>query len=83
MTSGDLYRAKAADLNARAARERTPALRSELENLALAYLRLAEQADRNARTDLVYESPSPRAAPPAQPQQQQQQQQQPQPKTED
>ena len=30
----------------------------EFENLARAYLRLAEQADRNSRTDIVYETPS-------------------------
>jgi hypothetical protein len=63
MAAGDLYRVKATDLN---------------EKLALAYLRLAEQADRNALIDLVYESPDTSSA-----QQQQQQQQQPQAKTKD
>jgi hypothetical protein len=77
MAAGDLYRVKATDLNEKAAQEQNLALRSELENLALAYLRLAEQADRNALIDLVYESPDTSSA------QQQQQQQQPQAKTKD
>ena len=71
MAPGDLYRVKAADMNARAKRETSLLIRAELENLALAYLRLADQADRNARTDVVYEPPS------HQPSVQQQQQAQP------
>ncbi|MFN3659204.1 MAG: hypothetical protein ACK4UO_18310 [Pseudolabrys sp.] len=47
MTTGDDYRAKAATLRARAQREADPAIAADFENLALAYLRLAEQADRN------------------------------------
>jgi hypothetical protein len=74
MSSGDDYRAKAAAMNARAKQERSLLIRAELDNLALAYLRLADQAERNAQADLVYETP-PRSA--AQPQQQQQQQAQP------
>jgi hypothetical protein len=74
MSSGDDYRAKAAAMNARAKQERSLLIRAELDNLALAYLRLADQAERNAQADLVYETPPRSAAPP---QQQQQQQAQP------
>jgi hypothetical protein len=47
MPSGDEYRIKAVELTAKAQTEISPDLRLELENLALAYLRLAEQADRD------------------------------------
>ena len=55
MALPDQYRARAAELSAKAHGELVRAIRLEYENLALAYLRLAEQADRNSRTDLVYE----------------------------
>ena len=55
MALGDQYRARAAELMAKAQGEFAPAIRREYENLGLAYLRLAEQADRNAFTDVVYE----------------------------
>jgi hypothetical protein len=74
MTQGEMYRAKASELHAKAAQETNPATRTQLEALALGYLRLAEQADRNAQTNLVYETPLKR--PHDRPQQQQQQQQQ-------
>jgi hypothetical protein len=48
MAAGDVYRIKAADMNAKAKAETKPRTRAELEHLALAYLRLADQADRNA-----------------------------------
>ena len=48
MAAGDDYRIKAADMNARAKGETSPQTRSELTKLVLAYLRLADQADRNA-----------------------------------
>ncbi len=67
MAAGDHYRARAAELTARAQTEITPAIRLEYENLALAYLRLAGQADRNSRTDVVYESRPQRPATPQQP----------------
>jgi hypothetical protein len=57
MALGDAYRIKAAELSALARREKHPALRREYENLCLAYLRLADQADRNSATDVVYETP--------------------------
>jgi hypothetical protein len=74
MPTEEEYRSKAADMNARAKRESNMLTRAEYENLALSYLRLASQAEKNAATDLVYETP---AAPPTQPQAQQQQQAQP------
>jgi hypothetical protein len=60
MALGDQYRARAAELTAKAQGEIAPSTRVEYENLALAYLRLAEQADRNSLTDVVYEPPSER-----------------------
>ena len=72
MAPGDLYRLKAADMNTRANRETNLLIRAEFENLALAYLRLADQADRNARTDVVYETPAYQPSATQQPQQQQQ-----------
>jgi hypothetical protein len=52
--------------------------KSENLTLALSYMRLAQLAEKNAKTDLVYETPlpaTPAAAHPVQQQQQQQQQQ--------
>ena len=48
MAAGDDYRIKAADVNAKARGETSPHTRAELKKLVLAYLRLADQADRNA-----------------------------------
>ena len=73
MTSADNYRALAADCAARAKNETDPATKAEWLAMGTGYRRLAEQADRNAATDLVYETPRP------QHQNQAQQQQQPQP----
>ena len=53
----DEYRAKAALLAAEAKRERDPARRAQLESLERSYLRLAIQADKNAATNIVYETP--------------------------
>jgi hypothetical protein len=69
---GDAYRIKASELNAEARQEQNAGRRAELETLAMAYLRLANQAERNARNNVVYETPSPR--PVVQQQQQQPQQ---------
>ena len=44
MAVGDHYRAKALELLAHADTERDPQPRAELENLAAAYLRLADQS---------------------------------------
>ena len=46
--AGDCYRAKALELLARADGENDSQMRAEFENLAAAFLRLAEQAERNA-----------------------------------
>ena len=48
MAVGDQYRAKALELLSHADTERDQAARAELESLAAAYLRLAEQAERNS-----------------------------------
>jgi hypothetical protein len=74
--SGDAYRIKASELNAEARQEPNAARRTELENLAMAYLRLADQAERNALNEMCG-MPSPQRAV------QQQQQQQLQAKTDD
>jgi hypothetical protein len=48
MTAGDDYRAKALELLAHAETENNPVLRAEFECLAVAYVRLADQAKRNS-----------------------------------
>jgi len=60
MVPGDNYRAKTLELLARAEIESDPQMRAELENLAAAFLRLAEQAERNSQLDLTYEPPPPK-----------------------
>ena len=75
MPSGDDYRIKAIDIHAQAKLETNCFNRAELEALAMAYLRLAEQADRNAKTNVVYEPPTMQQQHPPQVEQQQQQQQ--------
>ena len=59
MVTGGKYKycAKALELLARAEIESDPQMRTELENLAAAFLRLAEQAERNSQFDLTYEPP--------------------------
>jgi len=49
MVPGDNYRAKALELLARAEIESDPQIRAELENLAMAFVRLAGQAERNSQ----------------------------------
>jgi hypothetical protein len=76
----DAYRLKAADMLAKA--EEHEFFRQEFQNLAKAFLRLADQADRNAQLRLPFElddSPAHQRQQPsgALDQQQQQQQQQP------
>ena len=84
MPTGDTYRIKAADIQAKARSEPNLELRAAFETLALGYLRLADQADRRERYDLPkpahLEHPTPQQQQPQAPQQQQQQQQQPQKK---
>jgi hypothetical protein len=81
---GDAYRLKAADMLARA--EKKELFRQEFKNLAKAFLRLADQADRNSQLGLPLEQDDPAAHQQQQQlevlekQQPQQQQQQVQPK---
>jgi hypothetical protein len=79
MTPAERYRAKAAELSALAKAESDPLGKSEYYMLAQSYARLADQAERNSRTDVVYETPSSPRASSGQSQSQSQQQQQPQP----
>ena len=51
------YRVKADELEARAASELDVFTRAEMQHLANSYRRLAEQADRNSKTDVVFEPP--------------------------
>jgi len=60
MASGDDYLFRAAELLAKAECESDPEKRTEFENLAWAFLRLTEQARRNALTDVTYEPPPPK-----------------------
>jgi hypothetical protein len=55
MTPSTQYRRLAAELRAKAQQEESPAVRAERHHLAQCYVRLAEQADKNQRTDIVYE----------------------------
>jgi hypothetical protein len=55
MAVGDQYRTKAASFHAQAQFTTSPRL-----HLSKAYLRLAEQADRNEQADIIYEPPPPR-----------------------
>ena len=58
MTSRDVYLMRAAELISKIDGELDPALKTEFENLARAYLRLADQAELNNQTDIVYETPN-------------------------
>jgi hypothetical protein len=49
VAAGDRYRAKALELLARADGETDSQMRAEFENLAAAFIRLAEQADHNTK----------------------------------
>jgi len=57
MVAGDKYRGRALELLARAEGETHPEIRAELENLAAAFLRLAEQAERNTKLAIEFEIP--------------------------
>ena len=58
MAAGDRYRVKALELLARADGENNQTVKAELENLAAAYQRLVEQAERNAALTIEFELPS-------------------------
>ncbi len=57
MTVGEQYRAKALEFLALAQSQSTEDMRKEFENLAAAYLRLAEQADRNEGITVEFDLP--------------------------
>jgi hypothetical protein len=78
MGPGDAYRLRAADMLAKA--EQYERRREDFENLAMAYLRLAEQADRNAKLGQPLEPDDPAAHQKQQSEQALQQQQQRAPK---
>ena len=58
MTPGERYRAKAFELFARAGAESSPFLKVEFDDLAAAYLRLADHAARNDALIVEFELPS-------------------------
>ena len=58
MVAGDGYRVKALELLARADGENDQTIKAEFENLAVAFLRLAEQAERNAALIIEFDLPS-------------------------
>jgi hypothetical protein len=66
------YRERAAECFRLARRVRDPRQRALLLEMARAWLRLHDQAEKNARTDVTYETPPPQQSVPQQPQQQQQ-----------
>jgi hypothetical protein len=57
MSSADQYRIKAAMLAAEARDETHAAIRTDLFRMSQGYLRLAEQAVKNTRLDICYETP--------------------------
>jgi len=59
VNSAELYRANAAECLVMASSVTDPNNRKSLLDMASAWLRLAEMADKNSRTDLVYETPPP------------------------
>jgi len=60
MADADRYRIRAAELHAQAQSETNPRVRSGYEDLAHAYLLLAEHAERNAEYDVIFEPPPPK-----------------------
>jgi len=58
MVAGDRYRAKALELLAMADGENIQTVKAEFEKLAAAFLRLAEQAERNAALTIEFLLPS-------------------------
>jgi len=57
MVPSEQCRKLAAELRAKARNEESRQLRTEWNHLAMCYVRLAEQADRNQWTDITYEPP--------------------------
>jgi hypothetical protein len=56
MTPAEQYRAPAAKLDAKARAELDPQIRAEWTHLAMNYLRLAKQAERNQAADAAHQS---------------------------
>jgi len=52
MSTADLYRKTAAELDARAAGEANPSMAEQWRNISRAYRRLAEQAESNSHLDV-------------------------------
>jgi hypothetical protein len=71
--ASEQYRKKAAEIAAAAKLARDPAKRAQLKALEASYRRLALQADKNATTDIVYQTPPPQRQRPVAQQQQQSQ----------
>jgi hypothetical protein len=67
MSSANQYRIKATVLAAEARDERHAPIRAELLRMSQSYLRLAEQAEKNERLDICYETPPTSSKPPAHP----------------
>jgi len=57
MSAANQYRVKAAEFSALARTETDPAKQTEYARMAASYLRLAEMADRNSTTDVIYDPP--------------------------
>ena len=71
MSRSDEYRHNAANCLASAEQTTDPTARALLMAMGRSWHLLADQAERNSKTDLVYETPPPRAEQPAAQQQQQ------------
>ena len=59
MTSADQYRVKALEFAEMASGEANPRLKVEYAGMAERYFRLALLAEKNQKTDIVYETPPP------------------------
>lgn len=57
MTPAEQYRVRAFDFTALASGESNPDLQVAFASMAQAYFRLAVLAEKNAKNDLVYETP--------------------------
>lgn len=57
MSAADEYRRKAAAMAAMAKRAESAKRRAEFASLELSYRRLAQLAEKNAKTDIVYQTP--------------------------
>ena len=57
MSAADDYRRKAAGMAAMAKRAESAKRRAEFASLELSYRRLAQLAEKNAQTDIVYQTP--------------------------